>query len=736
MISFIVGKRSLLSKNLNLNLKNSKIISTNEFIDLKLKNKANIIINSFYPSFKINKILNYENFFYESIIKISKALDKINTRKINKIIYTSSSSVYGYGENINQFDSGNRKLYSISKLAAENLIINFCKKHKIKFNVARVFNIYGKNDNFSIISKLIKSYKKKEVFILNNNGSAVRDFISYNQVSVIYKKLLNSNKSAIIDVGTGFGIQIKDLIKQTLPKDFVLKNKNLNELSYSVSEKNEFNKKLNNNHLVKFLKKELKIKKKISFSRYKNGKNYLYNNFINQTIIYGAGNAGQQLDRLLSQKNLNSVYCFVDDDRNKQKKIINNKKVISFENLKKISSSQIISSIIISIPSLSSKKLEKLLIKLKPYALNINYLPLKNYLSSDKITIDDVNYSELKELFERKISKIDRRLTSKLKNKTILVTGGAGSIGQALCNKLKGLEIKKIIALDKSEMGIYDGQNKFSTEKIEYILGDITDKNFLKYIDKKYKIDLVFHAAAFKHLNILEKNIYHAVLNNIFGTLNIIDIFNKQNIVVISTDKAAKPKSVLGMTKRISEIISINYLKNNHKINVVRFGNVFASQGSAINLFLNQINYGGPVTITNRNVKRFFMSSSEAADLVIQGSQLKLNKKILILKMGKQIKLLNIINKLVELKRKKNPFFNIKIKEIGLRKGEKLSETLTINKTSKMKQHKDIYISNEPTYKFNDVKQTLHDLKKSLLKNDEKSLLRIMKNFLADEISN
>ena len=156
-------------------------------------------------------------------------------------------------------------MYSISKLAAENLIINFCNKHKIKFNIARVFNIYGKNDNFSIISKLIKSHKKKEVFILNNNGSAVRDFISYNQVSVIYKKLLNSNKSAIIDVGTGFGIQIKDLIKQTLPKDFVLKNKNLNELSYSVSEKNEFNKKLNNNQLVEFLKKELKIKKNIIF---------------------------------------------------------------------------------------------------------------------------------------------------------------------------------------------------------------------------------------------------------------------------------------------------------------------------------------------------------------------------------------------------------------------------------------------------------------------------------------
>ena len=734
MINYILGKRSILSKNLNKNFKNSKIVSIDELIKIKLKTKVNIIINSFYPSSKISFIDSYENFFNQSILKISKLLDNLENKKINKIIYTSSSSVYGFKDNINQSDSRNRKIYSISKLAAENLVINFCNKNKIKYSIARVFNIYGKNDKFSVISKLVESYKEKKQILINNEGSAVRDFISYKEVSHIYKKLLESNKSEIVDVGTGYGIQIKDLINQTCPKNLKIKNRKVNEISFSVSEKNQFNRKLNSNSLINFLKKELKIKKAISFKKFQTNKNYLFNNFINETIIYGAGNAGQQLDKILSEKNENSVFCFVDDDKKKQNEILNKKKVISFNELKKISSNQVISSIIICIPSLSSKKLEKLINKLKPLSLNINYLPLKNNLLSDKITIEDINYLELKDLFKRKISKIDKKLFLKLKNKTILVTGAAGSIGRAICTKLKNLKIKKIIALDKSEMGIYEMKKIFNEKNFSYVLGDITNKDFLNYLEKKYKINLVFHAAAYKHLNILEENIYNAVINNIFGTLNIIEVFKRQKIVVISTDKAARPRSILGMTKRISEIASINYDKNNSKVNVVRFGNVFASQGSAINLFLKQINNGGPVTITDKKVERYFMSSSEAADLVIQGSQLKINNKILILNMGKQIKLIKVIQKLIDLKKKKDPYFDIKIKEIGLQKGEKLKEELTINKSKKSNLHNDIFIANEPEYSLKSIKETLESLRNSLIKKEEKKLLKIMQHFLRSEL--
>ena len=200
-------------------------------------------------------------------------------------------------------------------------------------------------------------------------------------------------------------------------------------------------------------------------------------------------------------------------------------------------------------------------------------------------------------------------------------------------NQLNKLNVHKIIALDKSEMGIYNMKKIFNEKKFKFILGDINNEPQLRFINQKYKIDLIFHTAAYKHLNILENNVCEAVKNNIFGTLNIIKNFTKQNIIIISTDKDAKPKIILFLTKRISEIISLTYKNTNSKINVVRFGNVFASQGSAINLFLNQINSGGPVTLTNKNVKRYFMSSNEAANLVIRGSTLPLNNQILILKM-------------------------------------------------------------------------------------------------------
>ena len=235
-------------------------------------------------------------------------------------------------------------------------------------------------------------------------------------------------------------------------------------------------------------------------------------------------------------------------------------------------------------------------------------------------------------------------------------------------------------------------------------------------------------------MNILENNVCEAVKNNIFGTLNIIKNFTKQNIIIISTDKAAKPTSILGLTKRISEIISLTYKNTNSKINVVRFGNVFASQGSAINLFLNQINSGGPVTLTNKNVKRYFMSSNEAANLVIRGSTLPLNNQILILKMGQQIKLIEIINKLIEIKKERNPFTDIKIKEIGLRKGEKIEEKLYINKSKKISGQKDILIAKEPRYDLLSVNLLLKKLDYFLRNYKEKKLEIQMKKFLKKEI--
>ena len=173
--------------------------------------------------------------------------------------------------------------------------------------------MYGSNDRFSIISKLAESFRTNNIFYLNNEGSAVRDFISYSQAALIYKQMLNTFGSGIIDVGTGEGIQIRDLINYLGKKNFQIKIRRVNEISFSVAEKNKFNKKLRINNLLVFLKKKLNIKTNPKFKIYKVNKNYIFNNYIHKTIIYGAGNAGRQLNKILSDKNPNSVYCFVDD---------------------------------------------------------------------------------------------------------------------------------------------------------------------------------------------------------------------------------------------------------------------------------------------------------------------------------------------------------------------------------------------------------------------------------------
>jgi FlaA1/EpsC-like NDP-sugar epimerase len=734
MTTIIIGKRSNLSKELKKNIVDSKIVSSNDFSKLKLKSNSNLIINSFFPSLDISNIDNYSKFINLSLSNLTKALDVIDISKIKKVIYTSSSSVYGLDVDLITYDKRNRNLYAKGKLLAETIIINFCKKNNISYIIARLFNVYGDNDKFSIIAKLINCYKNKNYFYLYNLGSAIRDFINYKQISHIYNKMLKSKSNGIFDIGCGKGFQIKDLINFLGNKNFNFIKKRVDEISISIAKKNIFNESLDSEYLIKYLKKKLKIKKKSNFKKHTIQKNQTFDNFINKTIIYGAGNAGMQLNKILNKKSPNSVYCFIDDNKKIQNEIIDNKKVISFDEFKKIAIDKTISKVIISIPSLTPENLKRKIKILKSLAVNIDYLPLKENLLSDKITIDDIKYSKLTNLLDDDFSRTNNSLLKKLKNKSVLVTGSAGSIGMALCKKLNQIGTQKIIALDKSEIGIYNMKKEFSHKRFEFILGDINNSELLHYIEDRHKIDLVFHAAAYKHLNILEDNACEAVKNNIFGTLNIIKNFSNHNVIIISTDKATNPTSILGLTKRISEIISLSYKKTNSKVNVVRFGNVFASQGSAINLFLDQINKGGPITITNKKVKRFFMSSSQAANLVLKGSQLSSNKNILILDMGKQVKLSSIIEKLLEINKDKNPYSQIKIKEIGLQKGEKLKEKLYIGKTKKIKKEKRIFIANEPKYSSIKIDNMIGNLSHYLDTYNAKKLTKEMKIFLFKEI--
>ena len=316
------------------------------------------------------------------------------------------------------------------------------------------------------------------------------------------------------------------------------------------------------------------------------------------------------------------------------------------------------------------------------------------------------------------------------------MTGAAGSIGSQLVRQLLNTKSKNIIGYDNSEIDLFNLKNEMKTfGHVKFFLGDILDNSFFQYIVKKEKIDLIFHAAAFKHVGILEENVQSAIRNNIFGTYSILKVAkeNEVPIVTISTDKAVKPTSILGLTKRIAEILCLKFNDTKFSSKVVRFGNVFGSVGSAVPTFINQINNKLPITITNKKVTRFFMTTNEACFLLL--SSLRINKanNVLVLNMGKPIKILEIINSLIKIRKRIEPNYTYKIKEIGLSKGEKMHELLTLKKRLIKTVNPDINIVTDPTYKNENINELLFKLQKN---NNTKLSTKLMKDFLSQDFKN
>tara|TARA_B110000977_G_scaffold47332_1_gene64295 strand:- start:6574 stop:8001 length:1428 start_codon:yes stop_codon:yes gene_type:complete len=405
-----------------------------------------------------------------------------------------------------------------------------------------------------------------------------------------------------------------------------------------------------------------------------------------QTAIYGSGYSGK---KIASQLKLNktNVDCFIDDNLSKIGSKINGIKVISYEQLKIISKKYIISNIIVAIPSLSESENSKLVKKLYPYALTISSLPRKFFFKRKDIKLIDIENISIDQILNKTSFAINKKTLKSFRNKNILITGGAGSIGSEIAMQLIKSECNKICILDNSELNMHNFIKKKllgHISKFKFILDDIKNEKFLTNLIKLHQINYIFHTAAYKHVNYLEDNVHGAVSNNIFGTISLLNSIKnmKINVVFISTDKAANPKNILGITKRLSEIIIQSYSKlneyKNSKFSIVRFGNVIGSAGSALPIFFNQILSNKPITITDIRMKRFFMSMKEACGLVIEASQIKSNGYILILKMGKQIKIINIVKKMFKLLSTDGQ--KLKIKIIGKNKNEKISEVLSSSK--------------------------------------------------------
>lgn len=743
MKTIILGKRSYLSNKLKLKIPSSTVYNVNEFKAFYLKNntKFNLIINIFYPSSKLSDVNNYQNFFELSIKNLSLILDKINHKHINKIIYTSSSSIYGsINEHRYANDVNNRQLYSSTKLLNEIALNNYCQKKNIQLIVSRLFNMYGPNENFSIIHKLVQNIKDKKKIIINNNGESVRDFIHVDDVCEIYLKLLNTKQSNIYDIGSGYGTKIKDILNilRISKNKIIFKKKKINEVNNSIANISKISEVIKKKTFIKiedFLKKEVKNKLKgKTLNKIDNEHPNTINNHLNGSIIYGCGFAGKKLAKKLIGLNKNNVSYFVDDNPDLIGKKYLDKKIISNHELSIISKKKIISNIIIAIPSLTHDKLISLYTRLFKLTLNISALPnKKNLLKKNKVIIDDLKNLDLGDIIKRKIFDIKKNSIKNFKNQSIIVTGGAGSIGSEISQQILRSKPKKLLIIDNSEYSLFKIKQKLGLRNnIQYILLDINYQNQIAKVIKDNKIKYIFHAAAYKHVNFLEENLISAVRNNILSTISLLESIKNTdiNLTIISTDKAVEPKNVLGMTKRASEIIALSMSKEkyfkNSKISIVRFGNVFGSAGSAIEIFKDQIKRNLPITLTDIKMKRFFMSIREACNLVLQASQLKYSSSIFILRMGESIKIIDIINKMFNLMKSKNQ--KLKIKIIGKFKSEKLNEKLS-NKKLQNTSINEINITNDKEINLKKVQNFLNNLDFFLQKLDEKNITNLLKKF-------
>lgn len=452
-----------------------------------------------------------------------------------------------------------------------------------------------------------------------------------------------------------------------------------------------------------------------------------------RTLIIGAGAAGTMITRQL----LNNVQsplepvAFLDDDLTKKGLELFGIRVLGNTNkLKEIVNSYKIEHIIVAIPSMSKLKRAKLMEKCINTGIKTQTVPMIEDLLTGKIAINEIRDVKIEDLLGREEIQLDMRaISNKLSEKTILVTGAGGSIGSEICRQAINFKPKQLILLGHGENSIYTIDMelrqlefvKSGEVDIVPIIADIKDQERIFHIISTFHPDVIYHAAAHKHVPLMEVNPIEAVKNNIFGTKNIAEaaaVLGVGHFVMISTDKAVNPPNVMGATKRFAEIIIQNIAKTSKtKFAAVRFGNVLGSRGSVIPLFKKQISEGGPVTVTDERMTRYFMTIPEASRLVIQAGTLAEGGEIFVLDMGEPVKIADLAKNLIRLSGYKEE--EIKIEYTGIRPGEKLYEEL-LNDTEiqQEKVYPSIYIGKAtpiPSDILENILNKLPDLSESEL---------------------
>ncbi|MDA8812489.1 polysaccharide biosynthesis protein, partial [Amylibacter sp.] len=477
---------------------------------------------------------------------------------------------------------------------------------------------------------------------------------------------------------------------------------------------------------------------------------------VQRIIIFGAGNAGLQvLNSLYYTKEILAV-AFLDDDIKKQNMRIGGLKVYGLDELKAISNKYGADTILLASPRISMQRRLQILNIVQKYNLYLKTIPSLSEIINDPDQIANIKNIKPEELLGRAAVKPVESLMSKtIKDKVVMVTGAGGSIGSELCRQIIGQNPAKLILFELNELALFEVQsdikkildNTKKNIKLVTIISSVQNKLHLKKIISDNKVKTIFHAAAYKHVPIIEDNIFEGALNNINGTLNLVDLsvkFEVENFILISSDKAVRPTNVMGATKRVCELIlqAYNDQINSTKFSMVRFGNVLGSSGSVVPKFTQQILNNEIITVTHPEITRYFMTIPESANLVIQASSMAEGGDVFLLEMGDPIKIVDLAVSMIKLYGFEPIFsddLDAKINTnqrmiffTGLRQGEKLFEELLISKGTMKTLHPRIYRAEEKFIPLPELFQLIEKLIESCSTFDQKIFFEILKELPVD----
>jgi FlaA1/EpsC-like NDP-sugar epimerase len=446
---------------------------------------------------------------------------------------------------------------------------------------------------------------------------------------------------------------------------------------------------------------------------------------ITNVVIYGAGSAGRQLSIALTHSTEYNPVAFMDDNNELNRQSINGIDVISKGGLKHLIKNKNVTEVLLAIPSLTRFERNEIINYLEPYAVLVRSLPGVTEIAQGKVKVADLREVSIKDLLGRDSVVSSKELLGlNITNKVVMVTGAGGSIGAELCRQILALKPQVLVLFDQSEFALYQIHKELvnvgmPNVEILPMLGSVTNPKRLSHTLERFDVNTIYHAAAYKHLPMVESNNAEGVSNNVFGTLTCAQAAIHHGVdtfVLVSTDKAVRPTNTMGATKRVAELVLQSLAEEcNTRFSMVRFGNVLDSSGSVVPLFREQIKGGGPITVTDPEILRYFMTIPEAVELVIQAGAMAKGGDVFVLDMGKPVRILDLAEKMIRLsglrlKDKLHPDGDIEIKFIGLRPGEKLYEELLIGGNVSKTDNPMIMRAEEEMLAWGDLKLILDEL--------------------------